>query len=595
MEKIKFPIRWKLSAGFIGLTLLVLLVVLFAVSRILDNRIRDDINSNFREAALIFKQLQDIRYRQLRQTATLVADMPYLKAAVSTGDVNTVNNQIREELATLLHFDPLISDTLSAEPLATSVDSVGLVMVIDDQGTPLGQLADRELPEQSIAKKPGVRTALEGHFPRQSYIWKRGENYFNVITIPIFIEEQVVGALSLGYPIRNHEAELLAEVIEYEVSYLVEDKLLASSISSLEGQKRADLLEGIQSAPFKQVDEEGSATIDVTMEGEQWLIYILPMVEATRTSSGIKGYYAVAKSLTRALEPLHQLQQVIYLIGFGGILIAIVLGITLTNHLTRPISLLLDGIRRIEKNEYDQPVEVVSRDEFGRLTRTFNKLVANIKENLQEKEALLAEIHHRVKNNLAVISGLLELEGDNLENDRAEHVLQNSRMRIHSMATIHEMLYKAQDFNKLSFGTVVTRMVESIRNVYDAEKVGISTNVQVEDIRLNVNQAVPCGLIINELVTNAVKHAYPDESSGTINVLLEENNNRIRLQVQDFGSGVPEEVWSDDSQTLGFTLINILCKQIDAELTVDRENGTTVTVVFDKEQKKGASSAMKIS
>jgi two-component sensor histidine kinase len=473
MESPKFPIRWKLLSGFVGLALLVLVVVLFAVSQILDNRIREDINTNFHEAGKIFEQLQDVRFRQLRQTATLVADMPYMKAAISTGDPNTINQQIRQELVHLLHFDPLISDTLASEPLTTSLDSVGLVMVFDKDGAPLGQLSDMNDLQTSKTNRAGVQKALNGQFPQQSYIWKQGRNYFNVITIPVFLQDQVIAALSLGYPIRNREAELLAQVIGYDVSYYVDEKLLTTSIDSLVEKDQTTLSKGIEQASAGEISRGGGVTTEIEMKNQQWLVYLLPMVQQDPQSEEISGYYAVAKSLTQALEPLHQLQRVIYLIGLGGILIAIILGITLTRNLTRPINCLLEGIRRIENDDYDHPVSVESRDEFGQLTRTFNKLVSNIKENLREKETLLAEIHHRVKNNLAVISGLLQLESNNVENEHTERILKNSQLRIQSMATVHEMLYEAQNFNNLSFNDFIKKMVDSIHDIYINQRIRI--------------------------------------------------------------------------------------------------------------------------
>jgi len=595
MESPKFPIRWKLLTGFVGLALVVLLVVLFAVSRILDDRIREDINANFQEAGKIFEQIQDVRFRQLRQTATLVADMPYMKAAISTGDENTVNQQIRQELAELLHFSPLISDTLSTQPLATSLDSVGLVMVFDQQGVPLGQLAKMNLPDSSMISRPGVEDALNGRFPQQSHIWKRGNSYFNVVTIPVFLQDQVIAALSLGYPIRNREAELLAEVIEYDVSYFVDNELLTTSIDSLSDRDRNALHSRIQNARFDVIDRQGGTTVELNMKDQQWLMYLLPMVEQKSQTNQINGYYAVAKSLTKALEPLHQLQRVIYLIGLGGILLAIVLGITLTRNLTRPINRLLEGIKRIENDDYDHPVTVESRDEFGQLTSTFNKLVANIKENLREKETLLAEIHHRVKNNLAVISGLLQLESQKTEDKQTERILKNSQLRIHSMATVHEMLYEAKNFNRLSFSDFVAEMVSSIQEIYETDSKNIDLKLNTADINLNVNQAVPCGLIINELVTNAFKHAYPDGGEGVVAVSIEEKEEKITLQVEDEGVGLPDDFSLESSETLGFTLVNILAQQLKAEVTVDTEERTTISVIFDKEDKKGSSSSLRLN
>lgn len=595
MESPKFPIRWKLLSGFVGLALLVLVVVLFAVSQILDNRIREDINSSFHEAGKIFEQLQDVRFRQLRQTATLVADMPYMKAAISTGDPNTINQQIRQELVHLLHFDPLISDTLASEPLTTSLDSVGLVMVFDKDGVLLGQLSNIDPNKTSMSSKSGVQKALKGQYPQQSYIWKQGENYFNVITIPVFLQNQVIAALSLGYPIRNREAELLAQVIGYEVSYYVDEKLLTTSIDSLLEKDRTILSKGIEQASVDEINRQGSTTIEMEMKNQQWLAYLLPMVQYDPQSVEISGYYAVAKSLTQALEPLHQLQRVIYLIGFGGILIAIVLGITLTRNLTRPINRLLDGIKRIENEDYDHPVSVESRDEFGQLTRTFNKLVTNIKESIREKETLLAEIHHRVKNNLAVISGLLQLEGNNVEDEQTERIIKNSQLRIQSMATVHEMLYKAQNFNNLAFNDFIKKMVNSIHDIYKSAYSDLSVDIDAEDIDLNVNQAVPFGLMVNELVTNAFKHAYPDGGSGTVAISFYEEEGSVVLKVEDEGKGLDDDFSLEESESLGFSLIKILSTQIDAKIKIESERGTKITVVFEKKDKKGSSSSLNLN
>jgi two-component sensor histidine kinase len=256
---------------------------------------------------------------------------------------------------------------------------------------------------------------------------------------------------------------------------------------------------------------------------------------------------------------------------------------------------LLDGIKRIENDDYDHPVSVESRDEFGQLTRTFNKLVANIKENLREKETLLAEIHHRVKNNLAVISGLLQLESSNVEDEHTERILKNSQLRIQSMATVHEMLYKAQNFNNLSFNDFIKKMVASIHDIYKSAYSELSVEVDAKDIDLNVNQAVPFGLMVNELVTNAFKHAYPDGGSGVVAISFFEEEGNVVLTVEDEGMGLDDDFSLEESESLGFSLIKILSQQIDADVTVESEHGTKVTVVFEKKDKKGSSSSMNLN
>ena len=592
MNTPKFSISTKLLVSFTGLAVVVLSIVLFAVSQILDNQIRGDIDSSFQEAGTIFEQLQDVRFRQLRQTATLVAELPYMKAAISTGDRNTVNQQIRSDITRLLRLSPLTMDTTSSVPVSLSPDSVGLIMVFDEQGMNLGQLSEVELSDQTMRQKPGVSQALNGQFPEQSFIWKKGDSYFRVITVPVLLRNRVIAALSLGYPIRNEEAELMAQVIDYEVAYFVDDKLLNTTIPAFSGDEKMTLSQRIMDAGFQVFNAQGDTTVTMKMRDQDWLIYLMPLVEEGAESLGISGYYVVAKSLTQALQPLYRLQKVIFLIGLGGILLAIFLGTTLTNSFTKPINRLLEGIGRIEKDNYDQPVEVQSNDEFGILTDTFNKLIANIKENLEEKENLLGEIHHRVKNNLALISGLLELETFQKDDPAIKRTLQNSLLRIQSMSIVHDMLYEAQNFSKLAFGNFINEMISAIKTQHYSEAREIEIIENVDEFSLNVNQAVPFGLIINELVTNAYKHAYADGESGTIEVSIAEEGDHILLKVKDQGAGLPKDFKIDDVDTPGFMLVKIYSQQIGADLLFDTQGGTVVTLGFTKEDKKGAMSTM---
>lgn len=216
---------------------------------------------------------------------------------------------------------------------------------------------------------------------------------------------------------------------------------------------------------------------------------------------------------------------------------------------------------------------------------------SKIQTSLKEKETLLSEIHHRVKNNLAVISGLLQLEGFQSENKQTQRVLRNSQLRIQSMATVHEMFYQSSSFNNLRFDDFVENMVEAIQATITNQTNPITFEFDVEPLQLNINQAVPCGLILNELITNAYKHAYPD-SGGVVEVSIETEGKKVTMGVEDNGIGLPERISIDEPMTLGFTLINNLSKQINAKLLIDRQQGTKVSVQFTKEDKKGAGSSM---
>ena len=216
-----------------------------------------------------------------------------------------------------------------------------------------------------------------------------------------------------------------------------------------------------------------------------------------------------------------------------------------------------------------------------------------LENSLEEKEVLLSEIHHRVKNNLAIISGLLELEGFNTSDQQTKNILQNSQMRIHSMAQVHEMLYNSEDFSKLSFQSFVAKIIESIKGVYQKQK-DINFDLDIEDVQLNVNQAIPCGLIINEIVTNAYKHAFENTDGGTIQVTIQKAGDTVELTVKDNGSGLPDDFSLSKSSTLGFTLIDTLTNQLKGDISINSSGGTEVVLTFTKENIKGTGSTLNL-
>lgn len=398
-----FSLRWKLLTGFVGVVLTTVLVLLFSASQILESRIRQDIDTNFREAGRVFERIQDIRFRQLRQTAILLADIPSLKAAISTGDTTTVNHVLREDLLFLLDFDPIIPDSLIPRQFYMNPDSAGLLIISDNEGRPIGQISSEPLPIYSITDRAGISSALQGEMPNQSYIWKEGQRYFNVITIPIWSGNQLEGTLSYGFPIRQLETEQLSTDIGLGVLYYVDNQLLASSFDDTSVSDKNILSKNIHTATFEVLKDGEATTTEVSLATESWLVYIAPMFEDHDSFHGIDGYYAVAKSLTKELEPLKNLQWTVFAIGVFAIAGAIVISIWITGRITKPIYLLLDGVERVEQEDFSEEVPIASRDEIGELTRAFNELVEGLRERLLMLKFVSEATLDAIKKNLSRI------------------------------------------------------------------------------------------------------------------------------------------------------------------------------------------------
>lgn len=403
MPKKGLSIRWKLLIGFLGLVVIVVTVILFSVSEMVESRIRQDINENFVEAGRTFERIQEIRFRQLRQTAILLAEQPTLKAAISTGDTNTVNDKIRNELRYLLDFDPILPDSLIDESYYMNPDSTGLFLVCDNTGMPLGQMATSELPDYSIADRDGVAEALNGEIAPQTYIWNQDQRYHNVITVPIWIADRLGGTLSYGFPIREVETRQLSRDIGMEVSYFVDNHLLATSFEHIDQAHRDVLSRQIHNATFEVLGSSEATTFELEFNGEQWLVYVAPMHADVGSIDGITGYYAVAKSLSAALVPLRNLQYIIFGIGLSAVLGAVIISFWITGRITKPIELLVEGVKRVEEEDFSKEVPVISNDEFGHLTRTFNNLVRGLRERLMMLKFVSRATLDAIKDNLSTI------------------------------------------------------------------------------------------------------------------------------------------------------------------------------------------------
>ena len=208
-----------------------------------------------------------------------------------------------------------------------------------------------------------------------------------------------------------------------------------------------------------------------------------------------------------------------------------------------------------------------------------------ISESLREKNILLAEIHHRVKNNLAVISGLLQMQMWNLEDESAKIALQHSQLRIQSIALVHEKLYQNETFANINISDFARELVDAVSDAFKQPEQNIKLNYRMDDIKMNVNQAVPLSLLLNECIVNCYKHAFKNSDTGEINIELDTIGKKVQIKVADNGHGLPESFDFENQQTLGVTLIRTLVSQLRGEANyTSNGHGTRFSFEFELEE-----------
>jgi PAS domain S-box-containing protein len=199
-----------------------------------------------------------------------------------------------------------------------------------------------------------------------------------------------------------------------------------------------------------------------------------------------------------------------------------------------------------------------------------------IKASLREKEVLLQEVHHRVKNNMQIISSLLNLQSKNVKEERILETFKSTQNRVRSMALIHEKIYRSKDFARIDFAEYVQSLTSHLYHSFGISDEAIKLKTNIKNVLLDINTAIPCGLIINELISNSFKHAFPDGKKGEIHISMHPlNENKIELTISDNGVGVPEDVDYRNTESLGLHLVTILAEgQLHGAIRLDRKQGT---------------------
>lgn len=261
---------------------------------------------------------------------------------------------------------------------------------------------------------------------------------------------------------------------------------------------------------------------------------------------------------------------------------------------TRPITHLKEFAEKVASGDLDSRVDAKGSREITELSSTMNwmterladsreQLAVSLKKEsaLREKDVLLREIHHRVKNNMQILGGLIRMQCRTLESEESKKVLMESETRIRSMALLHQKLYQSESISEIAFGGYVKVLVGELKRLYGPSNSGIKTNIDIDPtFTLGLDTALPCGLVINELVSNAFKYAFP-QGTGEISITIAPKDcGQFTLEISDDGIGFPEELDLSSAKSLGLRLVRMMVEQLEGNLEMPPSSGTNFLITL---------------
>nr|WP_319375904.1 MASE3 domain-containing protein [uncultured Methanoregula sp.] len=242
---------------------------------------------------------------------------------------------------------------------------------------------------------------------------------------------------------------------------------------------------------------------------------------------------------------------------------------------------MLGVVRDITKRK---KAEVLLKHYSEELEQEVKARTEELSASLEEKVLLLREIHHRVKNNLQIIISLVNLQMRRVEDERLKQVMAETQNRVRAMALVHEKLYQSGDISRIELAGYTGFLVTHLFTFYGVDSRQVTLKIDIGKIMLNINTAIPLGLIINELASNALKHAFPDSRKGSLSIAVREEGKILHLMVRDDGIGMPEDFDWRNAESLGLRLVVSLVEQLDGTIELDRSAGTAFTIIVQEKK-----------
>lgn len=421
-------------------------------------------------------------------------------------------------------------------------------------------------------------------------------------------EEFDLRASSLGVAL-SHDLELHV-MLEDKVSIenMMEGVLKVQDVLSISVfDENGDLLVQNGDSSTTPLEYRYFINVDINIESDEITEELIEPVKG----KGLEkiGSVKIMLSKFRLKSHLNKMISIVIFFMVIVIILRVISDYYFTARLTKPIGKLVRVSEAVANGDLTQRIDIERGDEIGKLASSFSAMLKSLKErddkimgnqkqieanmkkidaSLHEKELLLREIHHRVKNNMQLISSMLKLQAAYVTDKKDIAIFTDCRERIKSMALIHEKLYKTEDMAHIDFKLYVRDLSNELYRSYVVDRNVVGIDINVQNVLLGIETAIPCGLIINELISNSLKHAFPDGRKGEIKITLQPADNLddfdFELIIDDNGVGLPKDLDLKNTGSLGMELVHTLTTQIDGDLLVNRTGGTEFKIKF-KEQK----------
>lgn len=434
-----------------------------------------------------------------------------------------------------------------------------------------------------------------GKFRDTSSFFKHGKEELFVSDIFLSLSMGRPTMVAAG-PLKNEDGELLAVLVAHanfeQLSEIMVERTGLSETTETFLVNRSNLL--ITNTVFAP---NGAFKKWIFGEGAKWAIEGKSDVDVFidyREKEVIGAYFwlperklaLIAKQdVDEAFAPIAVLGQKIILIALSIGVLAVLVGALFGNRIVKPIRRLVLATQAIGAGDLDYRIDSKADDEIGTLSMAFDQMAESLKNktiSLDEKEVLLREIHHRVKNNLQMVQSLLSLQIGQFQDDDVVAALKDSMHRITSIAMVHETLYKADDLSTIDLDSYFQDLVKYLMKSLYHSSTHVDVDCRISQLPIGLDAVIACGLIINELVTNALKYAFAGRDSGVIKVQLQRfDTAKAELIVSDNGIGVADVDSLVEKNTLGVNLVKILANnQLDGEVEMKSNNGLKYSIKF---------------